>query len=157
MKWIDLRSGTGHEICIFLWVPRWCWCCWSSCHTLKTTVPEASSFSFSLFPHLASNQSGSIDFCLQISLSSPCHRCPSSGFCHSFLNDSNHLQANPSTSSVALSIYTASEMIHLKQIRSHLSPDKTQKNKVSFFSMVCSVPRELALSTFPSLPVAQRG
>lgn len=46
-------------------------------------------------------------------------------------------------------------MIHVKLVRPHLSPDKTQKNKVSFFSMACSVPRELALSTFLSLPVAK--
>ena len=37
-------------------------------------------------------------------------------------------------------------MIHVKLVRPHLSPDKTQKNKVSFFSMACSVPRELALA-----------
>lgn len=82
------------------------------------------------------------------------HHCSSSwGFCHSFLNYYNHLQAEVSSSTLAPSIPTVSEMIYLKHGSDPLSPliktcsgsHTTNKTVISFFSMAC----ELAPATSP--------
>lgn len=81
------------------------------------------------------------------------HHNSSLGFCHSFLNYYNHLQAGLSTSTLAPSIPTAREMIYLKHSSYPLSPllktcsgsHTINRTVMSFFSVAC----ELALATSP--------